>query len=205
MAGLTGALALVWAGPYPVAMVGLTAELTNSQPPRLTLALLGMFQAGLVLVAEPVLERLLRRKGLWTGVIAISGQIMTLYLWHSTAMVIVIAASVGLGGFGLGVEPVSTLWWVSRPVWFLVLSMVTVALAVPLGRFERPQTDTRPAPASWRPLIAAAATCAGLGLLAYSGVADQEGLNGLALSLPIAGMMLGGVVGVTYSRSRSTR
>ena len=49
LVGLLATVSLVWAGPYPVAMVGLdTAEVTNSYPPRVTLAFLGMFQVGLV-------------------------------------------------------------------------------------------------------------------------------------------------------------
>lgn len=200
LAGFAGVLALVWAGPYPVAMVGLVGGLNNSQPPRLTLALLGVFQAGLVLVAEPLLARLMEKRSAWTGVIAVSAQIMTLYLWHMTAMVLVIGASLALGGFGFGIEPVTSTWWLTRPVFFAILSAITVVLAALFGRFERPQTDPRPAPASWRPLVAVGSICAGLGLLAMSGIADPDGVNGLILTLPIAGMVLGGVIGVTYHR-----
>ena len=42
--GFVATLALVTSGPYPVAMVGLdTAEVSNSYPPRVTLAFLGLF------------------------------------------------------------------------------------------------------------------------------------------------------------------
>jgi hypothetical protein len=37
------------------------------------------------------------------------------------------------------------------------------------------------------------AICAGLGLLAAIGIADEDGLNGLVLSLPIIGVILGGI------------
>lgn len=200
LAGFGGVLALVWAGPYPVAMVGLVGGLNNSQPPRLTLTLLGVFQAGLILVLEPYLARLMERRAAWTGVIAVSAQIMTLYLWHMTSMVLVIAASLALGGFGFGIEPVTSAWWLTRPVWFALLCCITLLLAIAFGRFERPQADPRPAPALWRPLVAVASTCAGLGLLATSGVAGPDGVNGLILTLPVAGMVLGGVIGVTYNR-----
>ena len=199
--GIAGTLILVWAGPYPIAMVGLdNGEVANSLPPRLTLAFLGMFQAGLVLVAEPVLQRLMNIKSLWTGVVLVSGQIMTLYLWHLTAMIVLIAAGIGLNGFGFGIEPVTALWWVTRPVWIAALIAVTVLLAAVSGRFERPQPDPRPAPRPWRPILAAAMICAGLGLLAAVGIADPDGLNGLILSLPLAGMMIGGVTGASRAR-----
>lgn len=192
--GLAGALALVWAGPYPTAMVGLdTAQITNSYPPRVTLTLLGMFQAGLVLVFEPVLGRAMRRSGAWTFVVAVSAQIMTLYLWHLTAMIVLIGVGLAMDGFGFGVEPLSGLWWATRPIWFAILSILTIGLVVIFGRFERPSPDERPAPGAWQPILAVVFICAGLGLLAAIGIADEEGLNGLILSLPVVGVIAGGV------------
>jgi surface polysaccharide O-acyltransferase-like enzyme len=193
-AGLAGTLLLVGLGPYPVAMVGLdTTEITNSYPPRVTLAFLGMFQSGLALVFEKPLGRLTQRRGAWILVVAVSARIMTLYLWHLTAMVIVIGVSLALGGWGFGIEPLSAEWWLTRPIWFLVVGLVTIGMVALFGRFESPVEDIRPAPASWRPLLAVLGICAGLGLLAAIGIADADGLNGLVLSLPIIGVILGGV------------
>ncbi|HSO50283.1 MAG TPA: acyltransferase family protein, partial [Acidimicrobiia bacterium] len=80
--GLVGTLLLVGLGPYPVAMVGLdTSEITNSYPPRVTLAFLGMFQSGLALMLEKPLRRLMERRGAWVWVVGVSARIMTLYLW----------------------------------------------------------------------------------------------------------------------------
>lgn len=192
--GLAGALALVWAGPYPVAMVGLdTAQITNSYPPRVTLAFLGMFQAGLVLMFEPLLGRMMRRPGAWTFVVAVSAQIMTLYLWHLTAMIVLIGVGLAAGGAGFGIEPLSGLWWASRPIWFAILSVLTAGLVAVFGRFERPSRDERPAPPAWQPVLAVVFICAGLGLLAAIGIADADGLNGLILSLPVIGVTVGGV------------
>jgi hypothetical protein len=192
--GLIGTLLLVGLGPYPVAMVGLdTSEITNSYPPRVTLAFLGMFQSGLALMLEKPLHRLMARRGAWTFVVGVSSRIMTLYLWHLTAMVIVIGLSLASGGFGLGAEPLGGVWWLTRPIWFLVLGVVTIGLVAVFGRFETPVSDLRPAPPWWRPVVAVLGICAGLGLLAAIGIADDDGLNGLVLSLPIIGVVLGGV------------
>jgi len=192
--GLAGTLLLVGLGPYPVAMVGLdTTEITNSYPPRVTLAFLGMFQSGVALLLEPLLQRLMERRLAWTLVVGISARIMTLYLWHLTAMVIVIGLSLAVGGFGLGIEPLTVGWWLSRPLWFVVVGAVTVGMVVVFGRFETPVDDPRPAPVWWRPVLAVVGICAGLGLLAAIGIADAEGLNGLVLSLPIIGVVIGGV------------
>ncbi|MGH8915836.1 MAG: acyltransferase family protein, partial [Acidimicrobiia bacterium] len=194
VAGLVGALLLVGLGPYPVAMVGLdTSEITNSYPPRVTLAFLGMFQSGIALMLEGPLRRLMQRRGAWTLVVGVSARIMTLYLWHLTAMVIVIGLSLLAGGVGLGMEPLSGLWWLTRPIWYLVLGIVTVGLVAVFGRFETPIQDTRRSPVWWRPVLAVLGICAGLGLLAAIGIADAEGLNGLVLSLPILGVLVGGI------------
>jgi fucose 4-O-acetylase-like acetyltransferase len=192
--GFLATLVLVWAGPYPVAMVGLdTAQITNSYPPRVTLTFLGIFQAGLVLLVEPALERWMSRLASWTTVVVVSSRIMTLYLWHLTAMVIVIGLGLVTGGLGFGVEPLSGVWWLTRPIWFAILAVPTALLIVVFSRYERPDHDLRPAPPWWRPVLAVALICAGLGFLAAIGIADEDGLNGLVLSLPVIGVFLGGV------------
>jgi len=69
------------------------------------------------------------------------------------------------------------------------------------GRFERPRADPRPAPQPWRPVLAVLGVCAGLGLLAALGIADENGLNGLIISLPILGVIAGGVGGARFHQS----
>lgn len=203
-AGLSATLALVWAGPYPVAMVGLdTSQITNSYPPRLTLATLGLFQAGLVLAVEGPLRRWLDRPVPWRTVVAVNAQIMTLYLWHLTAMVVVIGLSLLAGGFGLGIAALSPDWWLTRPVWFAVLGLVTVLFVFTFGRFERPRPDPRPAPPAWRPILGVLGVCAGLGLLAALGIADENGLNGLILTLPVLGVVAGGIGGARLHKVAS--
>ena len=82
-------VALVWAGPYPVSMIGLDgAVVNNSYPTRVTLAFLGFLQAGVVLAAEPLLARWMRRPRAWAAWCSLNTRIMTLYLWHLTAMVV---------------------------------------------------------------------------------------------------------------------
>jgi hypothetical protein len=202
--GLAITYLLVRFGPYPVAMVGLdTAQITNSYPPRVTLAFLGAFQAGLVLVAEPLLRRWMNRPRAWAFIVGVSSQIMTLYLWHLTAMVIAFGLGLLVGGLGFGIEPLTAAWWWTRPIWFAVLTVLTLGLVVVFGRFERPVTDGRPAPALWRPILAVALVCAGLGLLAAIGIADENGLNGLILTLPVLGVLLGGITRLPWPRTPS--
>jgi hypothetical protein len=206
VAGLVATATLVSFGPYPVAMVGLdTAAVTNSQPPKVTLVALGLFQAGLLLAFEERARRFLARERNWAATILVNGRIMTLYLWHLTAMVGLIGLLAVLGGPGLGIVVDTPSWWLTRPLWFLALVLVTVPFVAVFGRYERPHTDRRPHPAPWRPVLAVVCACAGLGLLARFGIADEDGLNGVALTLPLAGLIAGGVGGARWWERRRLR
>ena len=126
--GLAAVSALVWVGPYPVGMVGTGQPVENSYPARVTLLFLGMFQIGLALLAERRLQAWLQRPAAWRATIAVNARIMTLYLWHMTAMLGLVGLSLALGGRGLHLEPATGAWWATRPVWFAVCGVVTVAL-----------------------------------------------------------------------------
>jgi peptidoglycan/LPS O-acetylase OafA/YrhL len=199
--GLAALALLVALGPYPVAMVGLdAAEVTNSQPPKVTLLALGLFQMGTALALEAPARRWLQRRRAWSATVAVNASIMTLYLWHLTALVAVTGLLVLLGGPGLGLVPTSAAWWTSRPLWLAVLTVATLPLLAVFGRFERPPADTRPAPSPWRSWLATALACAGLGLLARHGISDTDGLNGLALTLALSAPFLGGLANWPGSR-----
>ena len=176
--GALGLAALLWAGPYPVSMVGLDdAAVNNSYPTRETLAFLGFLQAGVVLAAEPLLARWMRHPRAWAGVVLLNTRIMTLYLWHLTAMVSVIGVSLLLGGFGLGVEPVSGAWWATRPLWWTVLAVVTLGFVSVFGRFETPRRDDSPPPPLWLPVLVTVLACGGLGFMAALGLVSSDGVH----------------------------
>lgn len=206
-AGLAATAALVFWGPYPVAMVGLNTQgVNNSQPPKVTLLTLAIFQAGLILALEGPARRWLARERAWVGVVMVNGRIMTIYLWHMTAMVILIGASLLLDGVGLGVTIDTREWWLTRPLWITALVATTIPFLMVFGRYERPNPDQRPAPPVWQPVAAVIAACVGLGLLAALGVSDKEGLNGVALALPFAAVVAGGVAGARrWERTRRER
>lgn len=175
-AGLVGLLLLVGLGPYGVSMVGVKGYgVDNSYPARVTLLALGVLQAGLVMAAEPFLARVVARRRVWMATIFVNARIMTIYLWHLTALGLVVALSLALGGFGLGVAPDSTTWWLTRPLWFGTLAAVTALLVVLLGRFEQPARDDRPAPPAVLPVLAMLVTCAALGVMADLGIAERSG------------------------------
>lgn len=187
-----GVLALmVWRLPYPISMIGVdTIAVNNSYPTRVTLGLLGLGQAGVLLLLEPVLQRWLQRPGPWKATILVSSRIMTLYLWHLTAMVLVIGLSLLAGGIGLQAEPLTGTWWALRPVWYAVLIVVTLGFIAVMSRFEKVPRDDRPPPPLWRPLLATALVCGGLGVMAAQGIVSAAGLRWWWPLLPIAGVLL---------------
>jgi hypothetical protein len=177
-------------------MVGLVTDgVNNSQPPKVTLLTLAVFQAGMILALEGPARRWLERVRVWTGVVLISGRIMTLYLWHMTAMVLLIGSLLLADGFGLGLATATQDWWMTRPIWLAVLALATIPFVLVFGRFERPDVDHRPAPRAWQPVIAVVLACVGLGVLAAHGIANGDSVNGLAVALPIIAILIGGVGG----------
>ncbi|MDP3890964.1 acyltransferase [Nocardioides sp.] len=199
--GLAGLLVLVVAGPYAVSMVGLDGTgINNAYPTRVTLAFLGLMQAGVVMALEPLLRILAERPRVWRAVIVVNARIMTVYLWHLTALGVVVALSLTLDGAGLRLTPNTASWWVTRPLWILVLGLATAGLVALLGRFEQPAADHRPAPHPARPLLAMVGVCAGLGLMADIGVVTADGT--LRWYLPLLPVVVCLVFGVTALNGR---
>lgn len=203
VSGLVGAVGLVALGPYPVSMVAVdAAAVNNSDPTRITMLFLGMFQAGLLLLLEDPCARAMRHARLWTFVVAVNARIMTIYLWHVTAMVAVVALAVTAGGVGLHVAPLSAGWWLTRPLWYLVLAVMTAVFVAILGRFETPAAETRPVPPWWRPMIAVVTVCAGRAALAVLGAVDAGGVHLWLFLVPVLGVYVGGVARLPQRRRR---
>ena len=199
--GLVALLCLVRFGPYPISMVGVPGDgVSNTTPPKISLLALAALQAGLLLALEPPLRRWLKRLVPWTATILVNGMIMTIFLWHMTAVLSVMAVSNALGGAGLTLEPGSGAWWAARPIWLAVLLATLIPFVLLMSRFERPKTipDAPVAPA-WRLVIGALLVCFGLGFLALRGVAGDH-LLGLDLTV-VGAPFLGALLMRSYARS----
>ncbi|MEM9177645.1 MAG: acyltransferase [Myxococcota bacterium] len=192
-AGGAAATALLVAfGPYPLAMVGFPGmEVSNTSPPTLALLTLGIAQSGLVLAAEPFVRRVLDDVRVWTATVLVNGLIMTVYLWHMTAMLAVYAL-LYVAGTGLELVPNTADWWTTRPVYLLAFALFLFPLTLVVQRFEKPAAAL--AETSRRRLVAAATlVCAGLAMISAQGVASAEGLRILPNLLPFWGAGLAGV------------
>jgi hypothetical protein len=177
MAGavLAALIAVTWAGWYPVAMVGVPgAGVTNMTPPTFAIAMLGIIQLGIILGTQPAVRRLTARVRAWHAVVAVSGVIMTLYLWHLSAMSLVAAAGLfTFDGAIFKIEPGTGVWWITRPVWLVVLAAVALVLVALFARFEWRISDA-PFPHTRRAVT--------IGILLLAGSAAAVAQIGIATS-----------------------
>ena len=198
--GLVALCLLIGFGPYPVAMIGVPGnEITNSMPPTLALLALGITQMGLALSIEPQMRRLLDNINFWTAVVLVNGMIMTIYLWHLTAQVIVVLAAWLMGGIGLHMMPGSAEWWLTRPIWFIFYILALIPMIARFARYEQsdsrrgipPREDTP----HWRLITGLVMICVGLAMTAAISIASPGGVTGVRLwvvALPFVGAAMVG-------------
>lgn len=194
--GLAVLIGLTVYGRYPVAMIGVPgAEITNSMPPTIALFALGTMQAGLVLALEPLGRKWLSNMKLWTATVLMNGMIMTVYLWHLTAFVLVMVAAWLAGGIGLDIYPGTAEWWWTRPIWFGLYMVALLPMIAIFARHERafgPIRGGRTVPKA-RVVFGVAMICLGLAMTAAISIASPEGLTGVRLwvvALPFVGTAL---------------
>jgi peptidoglycan/LPS O-acetylase OafA/YrhL len=197
-------IALTWFGVYPVAMVGVGTGETNMTPPTAAILLLALVQAGVIWASQPAVRRLTRRVQVWRVVIAISGFIMTLYLWHLSAMSLLAAAGIfAADGAAFRIEPGTWRWWLTRPLWIASLLLVTAGLIAIFGRFERRVSDAPP-PRHRRALTVGVLLCAGsLAAVANFGISTPDAV--IHWSLPIAALLGAGLLGALPRAGRRGR
>ncbi|MFF5173831.1 acyltransferase [Micromonospora sp. NPDC000089] len=134
--GLVALVLLTVVGPYPVALLNVPGErLDNAAPPSVALLAAATAQLGLILLLRGPATRWLRRTRPWQAVIAVNAVVLTVFLWHLTAAVLL----VGLLD-GLGVLPTPTVgtgaWWAWRVPWLLALTVLLAALVAVFGPIE---------------------------------------------------------------------
>lgn len=172
-AAALGALTLLTTvGPYPSSMVGVGGR-SNMSPPTIALIALACMQAALAMLARPVVQRWLRRDRVWTAVVAGNGVIMTVFLWHLTAMLAVVGVLLPLG-FPQP-DGGTALWWATRPFWIAAASLPLAAIVAMLGRTERPPATTfaaRTLHAPWMAGVGVALVAWGIVGLARSNLVD---------------------------------
>jgi len=134
--GAVGLVLAVSRGPYPVSMVGLPGDaVSNMAPPTAALLGQGLALIGAAALARGPMARVLARPRPWRVVVTAGAFAMTAFLWHLTALLLVLLSARALG-IGLP-RPPEAAWWWSRPIWYLVLAVPTAVLVAVFVRFDR--------------------------------------------------------------------
>jgi fucose 4-O-acetylase-like acetyltransferase len=201
-AGIAVLAVLVGVLGYPLSMVAVQgAADQNTDPPTLALWVFGLVQTASLLAARGPLRRWLddpRRYGL---VVLGGSVVLTVFLWHMTALVAA-GALVHPTGLWPAFGTVDGLWWALRPVWLLLCGAVLAGFVAVFGRFERLRD---PVPREGRLLasVSLAATVAGIALVMTVGIADPD----RALDLPVGalGLLLAGLGGLGVLRPAASR
>ena len=134
--GAAIALTQIDALPYSSFMVGVPGvDPGNMHPPTLAVLALAVGAIGAVLVLRPWLSRAVQGERAWRAVVLLNLSIMTLYLWHETALVVAARLVLPLG-FPTP-EPGTAAWWVAHMTWLLVPAAVIAVIVVVAGPLER--------------------------------------------------------------------
>lgn len=173
--GLCTLIFLVAFASYPISMISVPGiEISNSRPPTIALLALAVTQFGLLLAVERPARSWLRRSAPWTATVWMNGTIMSFFLWHLTALQLVVSLSYTLGGYGLNLQALSLAWWISRPLWIAGLFIVLVVLVTVFAVFEFKAKAgyVRPLPI-WQATLGTVLLCNGLALLARKGIGGE--------------------------------
>ena len=144
VASAAGALALLsvltGSGVYSPSMVGMqTDAASNNSPPTICLIVLTVWLASAAMLVRPAATRCLQKPRNWTVVIAANSMIMTVFLWHLTALLVAVLV---LYPIGFPQPPGgSAAWWAWRPVWLVALTVILSGFLAVFARFERPSAS----------------------------------------------------------------
>ena len=194
------AIGVIWltilVGPagYPLSMVSVPGEeISNTRPPTTAMLALGSVQIAILLVLAKPVHRWLQRETPWALVILTARNIMTIYLWHLTVVIVVAGGSLLIGGVGLRTDPGTAAWWTFRPIWVGALIVGLLPFIAIFGRFEAGSRSRRSVHASKiRTYAGTLLSCAGLTVLALDGISSEGtlGINWVPVLLTLLGVFL---------------
>ena len=119
--------------------------------------------------------------------------IMSVYLWHMTALIALTGLAMAAGGIGLTLEPGTGPWWLFRLIWLPAMALVLIPFLLIFMRFENgSRFPGRDFPGPTPAMLGALLTCVGLVTMALQGLASQGplGVNFLATALVVGGVAL---------------
>ena len=132
---------LTGSGIYSPSMVGMqTDAASNNSPPSICLMVLTGWLLSAVMLLRPAATHWLQHRKNWAAVVAANSMIMTVFLWHLTALLVAVLVLYPIGF----PQPQggTSVWWAWRPVWIVVLSVILAGFVAVFGKFERPKAQT---------------------------------------------------------------
>ena len=205
--GLGALVLLTNIGVYSRSMVGVTGDgVSNNDPPSICLIALTIWLVSAAMLARDSINRWLQGTRPWTVVIAANSMIMTVFLWHLTALLvaIVVAYPLGFPQYAGG----SAAWWITRPLWIAVLGVALVPLVLIFSRCERPtrsKNGPHPSPDPAATVVGVAMLIVGMAGFAQGGFAGMVGPTGTDLGVLVANPLLSAVhLGVAMALLRPT-
>lgn len=208
IAGLGGMIALTASPYYGFSMIGVPGEAQNNNtPPTVVLIFLACFQMGVILLTTSWANRRLADTDTWAGIIVMNGMIMTMYLWHCTAMMLAVWLGYAFG-YRWPMDPLTGAWWLSRIGWVILLAGFLVVFVVLFGRFERPRPAAPVGKGVGKALLAGAGAvlaAAGLAGIAIKGLClpgDFWGFPFTALVFLVIGSAATGVSPALYGKKK---
>jgi len=188
-AGAFAALVALTAGPYPVSMVGVSgASRSNMSPPSVCIVVLAVWQCAVALLARPALGAWVHRRRPWAAVVAVNGSIMTVFLWHLTATVLAVGIALPLG-FPVA-APGTLRWWLLRPLWLALLTVLLVGLVAAFGVVER-RCRTAAATTATTGAVAAVTAALAMVVLADAGFGAPSALPAAFVLAAVAALVHG--------------
>lgn len=106
----------------------------NLNPPTVAIALLGAAQFFALVLARPLIDRLMLRPGVRAVVRRAGGCAMTVYLWHMP-LILALVVVLWAGGWPLP-EPGSVAWWATRAPWLVMIALGVGSFARWFSRIE---------------------------------------------------------------------
>ncbi|MET8155667.1 acyltransferase family protein [Sphaerisporangium sp. NPDC005289] len=144
--GAVGTVILVTGFGYPASMIGVTgARVSNLSPPTLAAVCFGIAQVSLAMLLHRPLTSLMRRPRVWAAVVLSNLSAMTVFLWHQTALTVVLLAALPFGTAvpGLLVAPDSPGWLLERMTWLPLPAVLVALLCALLLRRDRRSRQKR--------------------------------------------------------------
>ena len=207
IAALAGLVLVTSAGWYPVAMLTIPGGgPQNITPPTSAVTLLALSQIGIILATMPWISGWASACRAWRFIVAVSGFMMTIYVWHLTSLSLTIAVGIfALDGRAFSLEPGTAVWWLTRPVFYVVLIGVTLVFVALFGRFEH-DIDTsahdRPMPLV---LVGMTGTIVALAATAFVYLVDREA--NITWWIPVVAIVSAAMIGAypaSWNRRRLT-